>query len=198
MAPRKSFSRLRPVPNVRDSLGDTPLHSAVFAGHTRLMDQLVAAGADPQARNSFGLIPAQMADVRKAQTLVRELLTISKSDRNLVSMEARQTLATLRSSNVKVVHAAIYGMAVVNPDPRPVVHMALKLSTNEMEPFLVRLMNDAGSIEMAEQLLNSGNETLSSAARAWAKKNNFSVCRGPRAPGQPCVPLINVDATQVE
>lgn len=185
-------------PDVRDSLGDTPLHSAVFANHANLVSQLIAAGADQQARNSLGLIPIQMADVRKTQTSLRELLTISRSDRNLVSMEALQILATLKSSDVKIVHAAIYHMTVVNPDPRPVVNIAFKLWNDEMEQLLIRIMIDAGSIEMAEQLLNSKNENLSNAARTWAKKNNLSVCRGPRFPGMPCVPLLNFDAAKAE
>lgn len=185
-------------PNVKDSLGDTPLHSAVFANHTNLVNQLIAAGADQQARNSLGLVPVQMVDVRKTQVSIRELLTISRSDRNLVSTEAQQLLTTLKSSDVKTVHAAIYYMTVVNPDPRPIVNIAFKLWNNETEQLLIRIMSDAGSIEMAEQLLNSKNENLSNAARAWAKKNNLSVCRGPRSPGMPCVPLLNFDAAKAE
>lgn len=48
-------------PNVADSMGDTPLHDAARFGHVKVVQRLVAHGADRAARNTAGLTPLDVA-----------------------------------------------------------------------------------------------------------------------------------------
>ena len=46
---------------------------------------------------------------------------------------------------------------------------------------LVRILDDQGNTEIAETYLNSNNDQLEKAARAWADRNGYTIIPGPGA-----------------
>ncbi len=62
------------VPVARDSLGNTPLHSAAPWGTAETVTALLEAGADPHARNEGGYTPLHMAAIFGTAETVTTLL----------------------------------------------------------------------------------------------------------------------------
>jgi len=58
--------------NARDVRGDTPLHATAFLGNARMVEFLLARGANPAAKNNDGRTPADMARMRQESEWANE------------------------------------------------------------------------------------------------------------------------------
>ncbi len=65
--------------NVKQRHGWTPLHTASNEGHEKVVDALIAAGADPAATNDDGITAADLAEKRGHSDLAARLRRLATS-----------------------------------------------------------------------------------------------------------------------
>jgi HEAT repeat protein len=61
------------------------------------------------------------------------------------------------------------------------VYSFVAIGESKILEDLVRILDDQGNTEIAETYLNSGNDQLHNAARAWADRNGYTIIPGPGA-----------------
>ena len=71
----------RSDPNATNCADNTALHYAAWQGRTAAIEALLAAGAEPRARNSYGAIPLDIT-LRERHRDAAALLTNSHPDRS--------------------------------------------------------------------------------------------------------------------
>jgi len=84
-------------PNVRNDLGQTPLHWAVGGRHTDVASALLKAGADPGARDNDGQTPLHVA-VRKGEMEIFNILLKAGADPDAVN-NAGQNMSHVTSKS---------------------------------------------------------------------------------------------------
>ncbi len=79
----------------------------------------------------------------------------------------RVLLADVEASERRKIENAVYSFVAIGEE--------------KILEDLVRILDDQGNTEIAETYLNSGNDQLEKAARAWAERNGYTIIPGPGA-----------------
>jgi uncharacterized protein len=97
-----------------DALGNTPLHRAVEAGDTAMVEQLLRAKANPNVMNRYHVAPLSAAVLRGDAPIVTALLKAG-ADANVIKGEGEPVMLTAaRAGNVDVLKALIAAGGDVN------------------------------------------------------------------------------------
>jgi ankyrin repeat protein len=128
--------------NQADALGRTPLHTAVREADERIVAQLLAAGANTEARDDDGLTPLQCAVQRGAPPVVGALLD-QGADTNVLSAEGVPVLVLAAEHSPPIAFALLEAGA--NPN------LADGVGRAALEVAVAQ-----GAVELCEALLAKG------------------------------------------
>ena len=105
-------------PNVRNDLGQTPLHWAVGGSHMDVANALLTAGADPGARDNDGQTPLHVA-VRKGEMEIFNILLKAGADPDAVNNAGQNTShVTSKSGHEEVPN--VRGVLQQAPNPQAI------------------------------------------------------------------------------
>ncbi|XP_023319394.1 ankyrin-1-like [Trichogramma pretiosum] len=83
---------IRHLVNYRDNEGNTPLHLALFRGHTRVAASLLESGADPNLANNLGQTPLHVVCNRPDRDSARIFLNASEAVNRAVQVNVQDRL----------------------------------------------------------------------------------------------------------
>jgi ankyrin repeat protein len=153
--------------DMTDDQGDTALHVAYLNGNQVAVDNLIAAGADPGVKNDCGLLPRDMAAVRRAMKLLDDLAYGLEDSRQrdrkctvLLGLPPASYMEGVRRFLTSDAHAYT-----------AVVRVGYEGSENALAEHLMA----RGSKGAAAALLNSGHPLLRGTAVSWAARNGYSI-----------------------
>jgi ankyrin repeat protein len=130
----------RPDVNQHTADGTTALHWAVYHNDADLVDRLLAAGADANAKNDYGATPMSEAAVVGNVQVLRGLLA-HKADVESPNADGQTALMIVaRTSNVDAAQLLISHGAAVNATERWRGQTPLMWAAAEGQPAMVRLL----------------------------------------------------------
>ncbi|MEO3873408.1 ATP-dependent Clp protease proteolytic subunit [Nonomuraea sp. B12E4] len=183
---------LKPPNRDRDTDGNSLLHHAYYSGNERVVEGLLALGADTGLRNRFGLTPESMANVRLAELQLLELAGLidlghhwggfilgppsaSRRDRTWTDPGSAAKLCARLRRHDPSVYALALDKAVEAGELRAILRAAIKIGRPESLARLETLLDRRGTSEIATDYLNSGSPELIEAGRRWARKHFFEI-----------------------
>jgi uncharacterized protein len=141
--------------NQRSADGTTALHWAVYNDDVALVDRLLAAGADPNARNDYNSMPLGEAAVVGNAAVIRKLLKAG-ADVESANADGQTALMILaRSSNVEAAKLLLKAGANVNAMEVWRGQTALMWAAAQSQPEMVRLLvNHRANVNARSSLTN--------------------------------------------
>lgn len=187
--------------NAKGALDDTPLHVSVYEGEADMAALLRQRGADDSLLNRYGLNPAEMQGlpeieskiVETAQLLSPEGAWTNKSNARAMydALRTRQDKYLINSLVLQIIR---HSRSPITPGDLPtdpeqeksgsletrlkVLILALKLGIRGSEEKLVSILMVYGDKSMAEDLLNSGSNTLATGGDSWAAAHGYHIMTG--------------------
>jgi ankyrin repeat protein len=141
--------------NQRSVDGTTALHWAVYNGDVTLVDRLLAAGANPNARNDYNSTPLVEAAVVGNAEIIRKLLKAG-ADVESANADGQTALMVIaRSSNVEAAKLLLKAHANVNARETWRGQTALMWAAAQSQPDMVRLLVSHGAEVNARSNLNN-------------------------------------------
>lgn len=154
--------------NLIDKHGDTPLHSVAFKGNEDAAIKFLAANADPNARDNFGLAPLHCAAERGLLKLVSELINVYKVDVNAVDINGISALhRASRNGHVEIIRILVNSKAAIDAQTK---HgwTSLHIAAFNGEVDIVKLLRELGAdVKATDQ---KGNAPLHIAAQKLHQK----------------------------
>ncbi|KOO30698.1 ankyrin repeat [Chrysochromulina tobinii] len=140
-----------------DAQANTPLHYAVRRGDATICQRLLAANADAEVRNTFGVTPWDLS-LQCGHAAVRRAFSPSAADRDLAKPVEGKASMLLRAAahgsteEVKRALEAISGDEVIGANGRPRVDAAWSAG----QTTAVMLASRRGHVEIVAALLRAG------------------------------------------
>lgn len=159
----------RPDVNQRALDGTTALHWAVYHDDVELIDRLLAAGADPNAKNDYGSTPMSEAAVRGNVDVMRKLL---KRGADVESPNADGQTALMivaRTNNVDAARLLVRHGADVNAREKWRGQTALMWAAAEARPDMVRYLISCGADVNARSNVNEWERQVTAEPRVQAR-----------------------------
>ena len=132
----------KPAPDVNQKAADgtTALHWAVYHNDERLVERLLAAGADASAKNDYGATPLSVAAVVGNIAVLKQLLKAG-ADVEAANADGQTALMILaRTSNLEAAKLLIRHGANVNAREQWRGQTALMWAAAENQPAMVKLL----------------------------------------------------------
>lgn len=164
--------------DARDGDGNTALHLAYRDGRLDVVARLRALGAAPTARNAHGLIPPDMRELARVESMLHRGARLVEAAGGWTDAATARALYDYLSTahlGIYVVGLGRTGTAAGPDHRRRIVALAVRIGRTGSEDALSRLLDDRATAAMAEQLLTSGHARLHRAARAWAARHGYTV-----------------------
>ena len=130
--------------------GASALHWAVYDDRLDLVELLLKAGANPAARDRYGVTPIVLASVNGNASLIRRLLE-SGADPNAVDPSGETALMVAsRTGSVDALGALLARGAIVDARDPEFQQTALMIAVREDHPAAVRLLLSHGAAANAQ------------------------------------------------
>jgi len=131
--------------NERSADGTTALHWAIYNNDAALVDRLLAAGANPNARNDYNATPLVEAAVVGNPEVIGKLLT-AHADVESANADGQTALMVIaRSNNVEAAKRLLKAGANVNARETWRGQTALMWAAAQSQPEMVRLLVSHGA-----------------------------------------------------
>jgi uncharacterized protein len=149
--------------------GTTALHWAVYNDDAELVDRLVAAGADVNARNDYGATPLSQAAVVGNVRVIRRLIS-ARADVEAANADGQTALMVLaRSSNVEAAKLLLKRGAKVDTREAWREQTALMWAAAEGQPDMVKLLIDQGADVNARSKVHNWERQVTAEPRHQAR-----------------------------
>ncbi|MBX5461848.1 MAG: ankyrin repeat domain-containing protein [Steroidobacteraceae bacterium] len=159
----------RPDVNQTTSDGTTALHWAVYHNDVDLVERLIKAGANVNARNDYGATPMSEAAVVGNVKVLRALLEHG-ADVESPNADGQTALMTLaRTSNVEAAKLLIKRGASVNAREQWRGQTPLMWAAAEAQPAMVKLLVEHGADVNARSLVNEWERQVTAEPRMQAR-----------------------------
>ncbi len=161
----------RPRVNVsqRTSDGTTALHWAVYHDDVRLVERLIAAGANVNAKNDYGSTPMSEAATTGDVRVIRDLLKAG-ADVESANADGQTALMILaRTSNIEAARLLIEHGANVNARERWREQTPLMWAAAEGQPAMVRLLVEHGAKIDARSHVNDWQRQVTAEPRLQSR-----------------------------
>lgn len=144
----------------------TPLLWAVHENNVAEVQRLLAAGADPNAKNDYGLAPLAEAAAVNNTAVIKALLDAG-AEPNALHHDGQTALMVIaRSTNVEAAKLLIAKGAKVNTAEAQKNQTALMWATAQSQGPMVKALLDAGADPNARTVINENSAQVSSEPRA--------------------------------
>jgi ankyrin repeat protein len=152
-----------------DADGTTPLHWAVYRNDVAAVKQLLAIGADVNARNDYGATPLSEAAVTGNVEVIRRLLAAG-ADVRATNADGQTALMVLaRTSNVEAAQLLLRRGADVNQRETWRGQTALMWAAAEGQPAMVKLLVRHGADVNARSEVNQWERQVTAEPRMQAR-----------------------------
>ncbi len=159
----------RPDVNQHTADGTSALHWAAYHGDDDLAAKLLAAGANPNARNDYGSTAMSEAAVRGDVKLLR-LLLAAGADVESANADGQTSLMILaRTSNVEAAQLLLSHGANVNARETWRDQTALMWAAAQQQPAMVRLLLKHGAAVDERSLVNNWARQVTAEPRMQAR-----------------------------
>jgi ankyrin repeat protein len=149
--------------------GTTALHWAVYHNDADLVDRLLAAGANPNAKNDYGATPMSEAAVVGNVQVLKSLLA-HKADIESPNADGQTALMIIaRTSNVDAAKLLISHGAAVNAREQWRGQTPLMWAAAEAQPAMVRLLLKSKADPNARSTVNEWTRQVTSEPRMQAR-----------------------------
>ena len=150
-----------------DDQGDTALHVAYLNGDQAAAENLLAAGANPDVKNGRGLLPRDMAAVRRAMKLLDDL-AYGLEEWRLRDKKCTVLLGLAQASYLEGARRFLTSDAHA-------YSAVVRVGYEGSESVLADHLTARGSKGAAAVLLNSGHPFLRETAVSWALRNHYVI-----------------------
>ncbi|MEP7245255.1 MAG: ankyrin repeat domain-containing protein [Gammaproteobacteria bacterium] len=155
--------------NQRTSDGTSALHWAVYHDDADLVDRLIAAGADTNAKNDYGATPMSQAAVIGNVKVLSKLLA-ARADVESPNADGQTALMVIaRTSNVEAAKLLIRRGAKVNAVEQWRGQAPLMWAAAENQPAMVRLLIDHRAEVNARSNINEWDRQVTAEPRMQAR-----------------------------
>jgi ankyrin repeat protein len=149
--------------------GTTALHWAVYNDDAMLVERLIAAGADVNAKNDYGATPLSQAAVVGDVQVIRRLLKAG-ADVESPNADGQTALMVLaRSSNVEAARLLLKRGASVNAREHWREQTPLMWAAAEAQPAMVKLLLEHGAEVDARSKENNWERQITAEPRMQAR-----------------------------
>lgn len=159
----------RPDVNQHTADGTSALHWAVYHGDENLVVRLLAAGANPNARNDYGSTPMAEAAIRGDVRLLRALLAAGAEVESPDADGQTSLMILARTGNVEAAQLLIGHGANVNAHESWRHQTALMWAAAQRQPAMVRLLLAHGGAVNERSLVNNWARQVTAEPRMQAR-----------------------------
>jgi ankyrin repeat protein len=159
----------RAVAAERAADGTTALHWAVYHDDLKLAERLLAAGADPNARNDYEATPLGEAAVVGNVAMIRRLLEAGADPEGANSDGQTPLMVIARTSNVEAAELLLKRGAKVDTREKWRGQTALMWAAAERQPAMVKLLLKRGADPEARSNVNEWERQVTAEPRMQAR-----------------------------
>ena len=159
----------RPDVNQKSSDGTTALHWAIYHNDVGLIDRLLAAGANPNARNDYGSTPLALAAVVANVDVIKKLLKAGADVESANADGQTALMIVARTSNVEAARVLLSHGAHVNAREQWRGQTALMWAAAEAQPAMVKLLVEHHALVNDRSLVNNWERQVTSEPRMQAR-----------------------------
>jgi ankyrin repeat protein len=123
--------------NVRNNLGETPLHEAVKFSQKEKVELLIAKGADIEAKDSLGMTPLHWAFIMGKNNDIIEVLIAKGANINARLNNGKTLLHDTRLDDAKLLIAMGADVNATDRDGKTPLHVAAFWGRREMAELLI-------------------------------------------------------------
>lgn len=149
--------------------GTTPLHWAVYNNDAALVEKLLAAGADANARNDYDATPLSEAAVTGNIAVIRALLKAGAAVDGANADGQTALMVIARTSNIAAAKLLLDRGAKVNTREKWHGQTALMWAAAEAQPAMVKLLVQRGADVNARSDINRWERQVTSEPRMQAR-----------------------------
>lgn len=163
------------APGLRDREKNTPLHLAYYYESQESIERLREYGADEHLTNKLGLVPAEMADLRRAEELVLKGARLLSAWGGWLERQAgRRAYDALQEIPLRIYEPALVRVLLAHRGLRQLIFLAVKLGRPSISR-MIEILKAYGDRTVATHYLNSGSDELATAAREWAHRHGYQI-----------------------